>query len=717
MKDKDLDEVGSARPDSAVNGGGDLGALREILLREQEVRMNELAARLNDPSVRAEELSHVIPEAIARSSHRDTALSDVIMPNVEKAIESSVHKNSKVLADVIFPVMGPAMRKAISEALRERLQTLNRAIEQTFSWRGLKWRIEALRSGKSFGEVALLKSMLYRVEQVFLIHNETGLVLLHVLRSDAETQDSDMVASMLSAIRDFTRDSFQLGDEENLNTLEMGELTLWMEQGPNATVVAVIRGNAPLEIRTSFQAALEAVEREQADLMADFDGDPEPFEVSRRHLEPCLLYVESDTKQASKVPFYSLAFILLLLVAAAAIGVTRYENNRVWRAAFDEMDAAAGVVVTSVEKRGGRYYVSGLHDPMAIDPGTIVSQLGLDAAKLEAKWEPYQALAPSLQLERARRALEPPEGVHLSVHESVLTAAGSAPRQWIADARNIVRALPGIVNYDDSSLKDRDKDLTVFLDALADVQGILVTEAVKAGNLYVVSGFRDPLSEDPSDILLALNLEPDKFQQRWEPYQALGEGFVLERAILVLDPPDTVSLTLQDNDLVAAGEAPHAWIVAARLRAPSILGLDKIDFDGLIDTELALVRASAERMNEFRLFFRVNRTDLADEQDGAIEEIAAELNDLRRLATSAEIKYTVQIMGHSDSSGQGTANMELSRRRSHQVRALLAGAGIQDPNVYVLGVGEEVPLRAELTQDDLAFNRAVTFHVDLLDVE
>ena len=49
----------------------------------------------------------------------------------------------------------------------------------------------------------MLRSLVYRVEQLFLIHRKTSLSLLHVALDPAIAKDSDMVAGMLSAIQDF----------------------------------------------------------------------------------------------------------------------------------------------------------------------------------------------------------------------------------------------------------------------------------------------------------------------------------------------------------------------------------------------------------------------------------------------------------------------------------------------------------------------------------
>ena len=86
--------------------------------------------------------------------------------------------------------MGPAIRKAIAEALRGLVQSLNQALEHSLSWRGIKWRIEALRTGRTFAEVVLSKTLVYRVEQVFLIHRESGLLLVQAVAPEVEAQDA-----------------------------------------------------------------------------------------------------------------------------------------------------------------------------------------------------------------------------------------------------------------------------------------------------------------------------------------------------------------------------------------------------------------------------------------------------------------------------------------------------------------------------------------------
>ena len=54
----------------------------------------------------------------------------------------------------------------------------------------------------------MLESSAFRVEQVFLVHRPTGLLLQHVMAPEVPAKDADQVAAMLTAIRDLVEGSF-----------------------------------------------------------------------------------------------------------------------------------------------------------------------------------------------------------------------------------------------------------------------------------------------------------------------------------------------------------------------------------------------------------------------------------------------------------------------------------------------------------------------------
>src|SRR5262245_63141994 len=101
------------------------------------------------------------------------------------------------------------------------MEAVNRSVEQSISWRALQWRWTALRTGKPYAEIVLLNTVQYRVEQVFLIHAETGLVLQHLSADVGAKQDPDQISAMLTAIRDWVRDSFKVGGGESLDDVRI----------------------------------------------------------------------------------------------------------------------------------------------------------------------------------------------------------------------------------------------------------------------------------------------------------------------------------------------------------------------------------------------------------------------------------------------------------------------------------------------------------------
>jgi OOP family OmpA-OmpF porin len=374
------------------SGKDDLSELRSLLLAPEHVQLDKLKERLDDPELHAKEVSRVLPEAIRLRSTQDNKLASALTPPVENILKTSAERDPRTLANALFPILGPAIRKAIAETFRQMIQSLNQILERSFSWQGLKWRMEALRTGKSFAEVVLVHSLLYRVEQVFLIHRQTGLMLQHLVADSTISQDGDMVSGMLTAIQDFAHASFKLQHEDTLETLQVGELTVWIEQGPLAILAGVIRGNAPKDLRSTFTSALENIHYDQMDALEHFAGDTTPFEASRPHLEACLQAQYKSTRDKSSPLLWLLAAALLIALGLAVFLPVR--NHLRWKNYLEKLNAEKGIVVTGVEKRDGKYVVFGLLDPLAVAPQTLLQDTVLDPKKVIHNWEPYQALHP-----------------------------------------------------------------------------------------------------------------------------------------------------------------------------------------------------------------------------------------------------------------------------------------------------------------------------------
>ena len=221
--------------------------LRELLLGAERRQLAQLQRRL-EKQQSPEGLADQLPEAIALRSGRDRQLARALAPTIDDAITESVRQNPREIATAIFPVLGPAIRKALAEAMAALVESINRAVEHTFSLRGLKWRIEAWRTGTPYAQIVIKHALVYRVEQVFLIHAETGLLLAHAAPPELKVTDADLISGMLTAIQDFVGDSFQQQEDGKLRTFSVGELTVIVEAGPQALLAAVERVVAAVQV-------------------------------------------------------------------------------------------------------------------------------------------------------------------------------------------------------------------------------------------------------------------------------------------------------------------------------------------------------------------------------------------------------------------------------------------------------------------------------------
>jgi OOP family OmpA-OmpF porin len=441
------DRTGEATPADRDADFEDLSALRDVFVGPERRRLAELQARLDDPEQRAHDVGEVLPHVLLQHA-QDPHFARALTPPLEKALTEAVRRDPKPMADALFPVMGPAIRKAVSAALAGMVDSFNRAIEHSLSWRSIEWRLEARRTGRSFGEVVLLKTLVYRVEQVFLIDRRTGLLLQHVQHGADRVQDADMVSGMLTAIRDFAQDSFKTPDADSLESLKVGDLSVWIEAGPLAFIAAVIRGTAPREFRQTLQSAVEEIHLRFGDVLQSFSGDATVVADARSLLESCLemRYRAEERKPRPKAAWVFIGAIAAVLGLWAVVG---YRAQLRWTHYLDAVRAEPGLVVVDTSRSGGKYVVTGLRDPLARDPETLLAAAGLSPAAVDGRWSAYQSLDPRLVLARATALLHPPAGTTLALGANgVLTASGAPPTAWIAETARLAPLVAGVTSFD-----------------------------------------------------------------------------------------------------------------------------------------------------------------------------------------------------------------------------------------------------------------------------
>lgn len=296
-----------------MTGTPDLAQLRNLLFGKDYDDLLALKAQFDNSDRYSASVASVIAEAISLRATQDNALSAALGPMVEQTLTQSIQKQPQRFADVLYPVMGPAIRRSIQQALNEALENLNHLLESSFSLRAWRWRFDAWRSGQSYAQVALLRTLVYQVEQAFLIHRETGLLLRHVLAENAISKAPDVVSGMLNAIQDFIKDSFAINGEDTLDTLRLGELTVLVEYGPQAITALVVRGTVPGDLYSLLAETSETIHHQYARALTTFNGDAASFAGAETLLSDCLKVQRQHQQKRS--PW--LAYALLASVIAA----------------------------------------------------------------------------------------------------------------------------------------------------------------------------------------------------------------------------------------------------------------------------------------------------------------------------------------------------------------------------------------------------------------
>jgi OOP family OmpA-OmpF porin len=424
------------------------GALRELLLAPEQREIEELKHQLaqNNAPVAVDSVAAVLPAAVTRAHEQGGRMAGALQPLLEGTLLRAVRERPAVIAEAIFPIIGAAINRAMREALSRMMQQTTYALEHAFSLRSWRWRLEARATGQPFSEVVLLHSLVFRVEQVFLIQPESGLLLQHVhadmqqasVEESMELQNASLVSSMLTAIQDFVRDSFRTDSKAALDTVEVGEVTVWIE-----------RGTAPVSLRSVLREALAKCHRDYPAELKAFSGDPNELSGLRPYLLQCL---QSQQQSAASRPL--LGRVVLSALLLAALGGLGYLSLREWQReqqhlrAHRKLAQQPGYILLRSQRRGTGYDLELLRDPQAKPVEEALSEAGFRAGAGSLVVRPFLSLEPALIQARATAALRPPESVSLQLRpDGTLVASGKADADWIADARLLGPTLAGIAAF------------------------------------------------------------------------------------------------------------------------------------------------------------------------------------------------------------------------------------------------------------------------------
>lgn len=374
-------------------------------------------------------VSNVVSEALLERESKDGSVNKVLVPLVEKSLNRSIEANSEKIVGTLYPLVGALVRKAVSAFLVEFVERTNALIENSLSPKSISWRFKAWQSGIKYSEYVAAQIYQYQVQQLLVIHRETG-TLLHSISADPEKEkDADLISSMLVAINDFVADAFGVSSNEPEN--ELGEIktedfTLLIKIGPQALLVAAVTGSIPPEVRGKLQQALEDFHRFYQQPLINYEGDNAAFDGCETILADCLVSEKKEGEGKKSKRLVGAALLLVVLIALCTLSFLRLSLS-ILKSDLHELSPPPGVVVTDAYISNGKVHAKILRDPAADNIEKWFSDSDIDLSRIMVSEEPFVSLKPSIVERKLEKLIR---DYPLSEHET-LSLDKQNDNKWI----------------------------------------------------------------------------------------------------------------------------------------------------------------------------------------------------------------------------------------------------------------------------------------------
>ncbi len=254
-----------------------------------------------------------------------------------------------------------------------------------------------------------------------------------------------------------------------------------------------------------------------------------------------------------------------------------------------------------------------------------------------------------------------------------------------------------------------------YLRLLAAEPGLVVVSAERGWGKHSLVGLRDPLSNDPMEILSSkTDIDPTTVTSRWEPYQALLPKFIVMRAKSLLQPPPEVTLSFENGILYAKGPMSAEWLADSSRLAKSLPGVSVLQRGESLESVLERVRGPIEGT---RVKFASNQSDPLPGEEAKLDALALQLQEVAAASMRAVHPARLQVDGYADPTGTEAGNMTLSENRAKKIREILIPK-IGSPPLEIVATGHGAQTGKEHDESyDKASARRVTLHVVQSSVE
>lgn len=172
---------------------------------------------------------------------------------------------------------------------------------------------------------------------------------------------------------------------------------------------------------------------------------------------------------------------------------------------------------------------------------------------------------------------------------------------------------------------------------------------------------------------------------------------------------EVLALLISGRAAWLKGKFGVAGVVAEGREAELRKILDGFGGDALGETQLLLEKEATTCDEDFSSILTRSKIQFATGSAEIREDSMSILRELAEIAKRCPV--TLQIEGHTDSTGRAEFNEQLSLRRADSVSTALTGLGIPENDLVALGFGQRRPIAANDTSAGRAKNRRIEIRI------
>lgn len=371
-------EARLANLQAELDSARDSDSLATERLGALQTEIDELRRVVNDYDALLQKIRPAIGELLSHAIHDSKAqMAEALGPVMGEAIRVQIRDSRKDMVEALYPIIGETVQKAIGEFTREFQRNIDARLKSAFRPANALDTVGARLRGVSAAELALRDAIPFTLNELFVIQHGSGLLLAHYSQSGQSVTDSDLISGMLTAIRDFVRDSF--GKEQTeLEEVDYGEQNILLEHGRVAYVAAVITGVEPLGFRARLRSFVSDLHVKHEAQLRAYNGDP----ASLPALQPKLTRLGDEfTPMVANAPKpISSAQRTVLIFGALGLllclGLTLfygYFTYKLWPLAFPPPSATPTATATPSHTPTATFTPTATHTPTATPTATFTA--------------------------------------------------------------------------------------------------------------------------------------------------------------------------------------------------------------------------------------------------------------------------------------------------------------------------------------------------------